>query len=116
MGIVARVVVIRVLYGRFFVGYIVSVGYAIAHPRLNPVGILPPGSRPSDVHSDDGFIMVVDAMTCEACEAETQARHIARGKRSATPGYRHPPPTRHPYRMRITYHPWHDSAPVGVYR
>ena len=67
-----------------------SVGYAIAHPRLNPVGILPPGSRPSDVHSDDGFIMVVDAMTCEACEAETQARLIARGKRSATPGIRHP--------------------------
>ena len=29
-------------------------------------------------------------MTCEACEAETQARHIARGKRSATPGFRHP--------------------------
>ena len=58
-------------------------GYAIAHPRLNPVGILPPGARPSDVHSDDGSIMVVDAMTCEACEAETQARLIARGKRSA---------------------------------
>ena len=34
--------------------------------------------------------MVVDAMTCEACEAETQARLIARGKRSATPGCRHP--------------------------
>ena len=32
----------------------------------------------------------VDAMTCEACEAETQARHIARGKRSATPGIHHP--------------------------
>ena len=30
-------------------GDIVSVGYAIAHPRLNTVGILPPGSRPSDV-------------------------------------------------------------------
>ncbi len=27
----------------------------------------------------------MDAMTCETCEAETQARHIARGKRSATP-------------------------------
>ena len=68
----AAVEIIRVLCGRFFLwGDIVSVGYAIAHPRLNPVGILPPGSRPSDVHSDDGFIMVVDAMTCEACEAET---------------------------------------------
>ena len=85
-------------------------GYAIAHPRLNPVGILPPGSRPSDVHSDDGYrepvgayvirpyrrnafrgvVGQVDAMTCEACEAETQARLIARGKRSATPGIRHP--------------------------
>ena len=108
--------VIRVLCGRYFGGGIVSVGYAIAHPRLNPVGILPPGSRPSDVHSDDGFIMVMDAMTCEACEAETQARHIARGKRSATPGYRHHPPTRHPHRMRITYLPRRDSAPVGVYR
>ena len=32
----------------------------------------------------------VAAMTCEACEAETQARLIARGKRSATPGIRHP--------------------------
>ena len=82
-------------------GDIVSVGYAIAHPRLNPVGRMPPGARPSDVHSDDGFIMVMDAMTCEACEAETQARLVARGKRSATPGYHHPPPTRHPYRMRI---------------
>ena len=68
-------------------------GYAIAHPRLNPVDILPTGLRPSDVHSDDGIIMVVDGMTCEACEAETQARHIARGKRSATPGCHHPPPT-----------------------
>ena len=47
--VVGRVFVIRVLYGRFFLGGIVSVGYAIAHPRLNPVGILPPGSRPSDV-------------------------------------------------------------------
>ena len=85
-------------------------GYAIAHPRLNPVGILPPGSRPSDVHSDDGYrepvgayvirpyrrnafrgvVGQVDAMTCEACEAETQARLIARGKRSATPGCHHP--------------------------
>ena len=51
--------VIRVLCGRFFVGGIVSVGYAIAHPRLNPVGILPPGSRPSDVHFD-GDIIVFD--------------------------------------------------------
>ena len=75
-------------------------GYAIAHPRLNPVGILPPGSHPSDVHFYDGiiavdvrFIAFVDAMTCEACEAETQARHIARGKRSATPGCHHPPPS-----------------------
>ena len=41
--------VIRVLCGRYFGDGIVSVGYAIAHPRLNPVGILPPGSRPSDV-------------------------------------------------------------------
>ena len=40
-------------------GDIVSVGYAIAHPRLNPVGILPPGSRPSDVHSDNSIIAVV---------------------------------------------------------
>ena len=32
----------------------------------------------------------VAAMTCEACEAETQTRLIARGKRSATPGIRHP--------------------------
>ena len=89
-------VVIRVLYGRFLGGGVVSVGYAIAHPRLNPVGILPPGSRPSDVHSDTAMVVVdvdamtvlvrcggigvyVDAMTCEACEAETQARHIARG-------------------------------------
>ena len=49
VNLMHRVDVIRVLCGRFFVGYIVSVGYAIAHPRLNPVGILPPGSRPSDV-------------------------------------------------------------------
>ena len=76
-----------------FLRGIVSVGYAIAHPRLNPVDILPTGLRPSDVHSDDGIIMVVDGMTCEACEAETQARHIARGKRSATPGCYHPPPS-----------------------
>ena len=32
-------------------------GYAIAHPRLNLLGILPLGSRPSDVHSHDGIIM-----------------------------------------------------------
>ena len=89
-GVLGCVDVIRVLCGRIFGGDIVSVGYAIAHPRLNPVGILPPGSRPSDVHFDDGFIMVVDAMTCEACEAETQARHLARGKRSTTPGCHHP--------------------------
>ena len=50
--IVWQVVVIRVLCGRYFGGDIVSVGYAIANPRLNPVGILPPGSRPSDVHFD----------------------------------------------------------------
>ena len=30
-------------------------------------------------------------MTCEACEAETQMRLIARGKQSATPGIHHPP-------------------------
>ena len=51
--------VIRVLCGRLFGDDIVSVGYAIAHPRLNPVGILPPGSRPSDVHPDDSIIAVV---------------------------------------------------------
>ena len=91
-AVVWRVFIIRVLCGRWFrVGDVVSVGYAIAHPRLNPVGILPPGSRPSDVHSDTATVVVdVDAMTCEACEAETQARHIARGKRSATPGIHHP--------------------------
>ena len=38
----------RPLRTLFLWGDIVSVGYAIAHPRLNPVGILPPGSRPSD--------------------------------------------------------------------
>ena len=54
-----QVDVIRVLYGRYFGGGVVSVGYAIAHPRLNPVGILPPGSRPSDVHSNDDIIAVV---------------------------------------------------------
>ena len=81
-------------------------GYAIAHPRLNPVGILPPGSRPSDVHFNVGIIAVVDAMTCEACEAETQARHIARGKRSATPGYHHPPYGRMQYA--------HTYAAVGI--
>ena len=37
--------------------------------------------------------MMLDAKTCEACEAETQARLIARGKRSATPGIHHPPPS-----------------------
>ena len=37
-----------------------------------------------------GVVGKVDAMTCEACEAETQARLIARGKRSATPGCHHP--------------------------
>ena len=58
-AVVRRVDVIRVLYGRYFGGDIVSVGYAIAHPRLNPVGILPPGSRPSDAHSDDSIIAVV---------------------------------------------------------
>ena len=58
-AVVRRVDVIRVLYGRYFGGDIVSVGYAIAHPRLNPVGILPPGSRPSDVHSHDNIIVVV---------------------------------------------------------
>ena len=56
-------VVIRVLYGRFFGGDVVSVGYAIAHPRLNPVGILPPGSRPSDVHFADDIITSISAMT-----------------------------------------------------
>ena len=60
-----RVVVIRVLCGRFFGGGVVSVGYAIAHPRLNPVGIMPPGSRPSDVHSADGIIMVVVVGGCD---------------------------------------------------
>ena len=58
-GVVGQVVIIRVLYERFFGGDIVSVGYAIAHPRLNPVGILPPGSLPSDVHSHDNIIVVV---------------------------------------------------------
>ena len=110
-----QIQIIRILYGCIFTRGTFSVGYADAHPRLNPVGILPPGSRPSDVHSSDdiitfvaaissrlfwrhyrgrcgGIIMVV-AMTCEACEAETQARLIARGKRSATPGIHHPPPS-----------------------
>ena len=32
-----------------------SVGYAIAHPRLNPVGILPPGSRPSDAYQTQPY-------------------------------------------------------------
>ena len=45
-----------------FWGGVVSVGYAIAHPRLNPVGILPPGSRPSDVHFNDDII-AFDAMS-----------------------------------------------------
>ena len=45
----------------FFGGGVVSVGYAIAHPRLNPVGILPPGSRPSDVHFAEGFRLPVRA-------------------------------------------------------
>ena len=54
----------------FLWGGIVSVGYAIAYPRLNPVGILPPGSRPSDVHFDDDIITIADAMACEACESE----------------------------------------------
>ena len=84
-------VIIRVLYGRLFRGGdVVSVGYAVAHPRLNPVGILPPRSRPSDVHFNVVIYAAVVTMTCEACEAETQARHVARGKRSATPGIRHP--------------------------
>ena len=61
-------------------GDIVSVGYAIAHPRLNPVGILPPGSRPSDVHSDTATVVVdVDAMTCEACDAETKGEAFSPG-------------------------------------
>ena len=57
--------VIRVLCGRFFGDDIVSVGYAIAHPRLNPVDILPPGSRPSDVNSHDGIITVDVAGGCD---------------------------------------------------
>ena len=122
---VRRVDVIRVLYGRYFGGDIVSVGYAIAHPRLNPVGILPPGSRPSDVHFHDGIIAVnvkalsrLAAMTCEACEAETQARLIARGKRSVTPGCHHPPPTQRPQRTRITYHPRQPTVntPLHIFR
>ena len=65
VGIVARVFIIRVLCGRFFGDDIVSVGYAIAHPRLNPVGILPPGSRPSDVHSNDNIIvLVLSVLSC----------------------------------------------------
>ena len=76
---VGRVVIIRVLCGRYFRGCIVSVGYAVAHPRLNPVGILPPGSRPSDVHSHDGIIAVMDAMTCEACEAEPKGEAYSPG-------------------------------------
>ena len=60
MNIVGQVDVIRVLCGRYFRrGNIVSVGYAIAHPRLNPVGILPSGSRPSDVLFGDGIIVFV---------------------------------------------------------
>ena len=60
-----RVVIIRVLCGRFFVGGIVSVGYAVAHPRLNPVGILPPGSRPSDAHFDGDIIAFDVAGGCD---------------------------------------------------
>ena len=74
VNLMHRVDVIRVLCGRFFgVGDIVSVGYAIAHPRLNPVGILPPGSRPSDVHFNDDIIIVdggiiaVDTMALCVC-------------------------------------------------
>ena len=52
----AAVEKIRILCGCNVVGGVVSVGYADAHPRLNPVGILPPGSRPSDVHFNDGII------------------------------------------------------------
>ena len=49
-AVVWRVITIRVLCGRYFGGWRSwSVGYAIAHPRLNPVCIQPPGSRPSDV-------------------------------------------------------------------
>ena len=36
-------------------GGVVSVGYADAHPRLNPVGILPPGSRPSDAYQTQPY-------------------------------------------------------------
>ena len=80
-----RVVVIRVLYGRYFGG-----GHCIRGLRYRS-----PTAK-SRRHSASGVtsfgrpfrhdIIMVNAMTCEACEAETQARHIAQGKRSATPG------------------------------
>ena len=86
-----------ILCGCIFYRVTLSVGYAIAHPRLNPVGFCLRGHvlRTSMPTAALSLLMWRHyrgccAMTCEACEAETQARHIARGKRSTTPGYHHP--------------------------
>ena len=64
------------------------------HPRLNPVGILPPGSRPSDAQSTPLRILMPGVCdtplqgnlphlsvvrTCEACEAEPRGEAFSPG-------------------------------------
>ena len=96
--IVGQVVVIRVLYGRFFGGWRCIRGLRYRSPtaksrRDSASGVTSFGRPFQRRHYRarcGGFITDEDAMTCEACEAETQARHIARGKQSATPGIHHP--------------------------
>ena len=117
-GVVGQVVVIRVLCGRYFWGWRCIRGLRYRSPtaksRRHPASGVTSFGRPFQRRHYrarcGGFITDVDAMTCEACEAETQARHIARGKRSATPGCHHPPPTLRPHRTRIRYHPRNDRG------
>ena len=86
----SNVVVIRVLCGRYFGEWRCIRGLRYRSPtaksrRHSASGVTSFGRPFRQKH----YVVVV-AMTCEACEAETQARFIARGKRSATPGIHHP--------------------------
>ena len=100
MNIVGQVDVIRVLCGRNFGGGHCVRGLRYRSPtaksRRHPAFGVTSFGRPFrrwHYRVRLGDIITVVAMTCEACEAEPQARRIARGKRSATPGCHHPPPS-----------------------
>ena len=86
--------IIRILYGCIFHRENVFRGLRFAHPRLNPVGILPPGSRPSDAQSTPLRILMLGvcdtplrAYICgvvHTCAQQPTQRHLARANQIST--------------------------------